>query len=132
MMKRKLVVAAVIQRDGLVLAAQRKSGVYEGKWEFPGGKVESGETPAEALVREIDEEFGVAIAVGELIVEVEFSVDGKQYLLQAYAAKHLDGEYKPVDHYRIDWILPSQLLSLDLAPPDVPVATILVSSDIYC
>ena len=128
-MKRQQVAAAVIQRDGLILVAQRNSGVHKGKWEFPGGKVELGETPSAALVREIDEEFGVKIAVGERLAEVAFSVDGSQYLLLAYLAHHLEGEYRPVVHGRVDWLLPSLLPTLDLTPADVPVAKLLASSD---
>lgn len=128
-MMRRQVAAAAIQRDGLVLVAQRKTGVYAGKWEFPGGKVEPGELPPDALVREIEEELGVVIEVGELIAEVKFSVDADQYVLLAYLAEHLVGEYRPVDHCRIDWVMPSQLLLLDLAPVDVVVATKLASTE---
>lgn len=128
-MIRKAVVAAVIERDGLIFVAQRHSGVHRGKWEFPGGKVEAGETPEGALVREIDEEFGVEIAVGEQFAEVEFSVKDRQYLLLVYLARHVRGEYCPVDHCRIDWLQLSMLPSLDFAPADIPVAALLASSD---
>ena len=128
-MKRQQVVAAIILRDGLILVAQRQSGVHAGKWEFPGGKVEPDETPAVALVREIDEEFGVEIAVGELFAEVEFSVAGRGYLLLAYLARHKSGAYRPVVHSRIDWLVPTMLPALDLTPADMPVAALLASAD---
>ncbi len=121
-MTRQEVVAAVIERDGRILVAQRHSGLHAGKWEFPGGKVEPGESPEAALRREIDEEFGVEISVGDRLVEVPFSVAGSSYLLVAYAARHRSGEYRPVDHHRIDWLAPDRLADLDLAPADVPVA----------
>lgn len=128
-MKRQQVVAAIVQRDGLILVAQRSSGIHKGKWEFPGGKVEAGETPSAALVREINEEFGVKIVVGERLAEVAFSLAGSQYLLLAYLAQHLEGEYRPVVHGRVDWLPMSLLPALDLTPADVPVAKLLASSD---
>ena len=121
-MARQEVVAAVIERDGLILVAQRLAGSHAGKWEFPGGKVEPGESPEAALRREIDEEFGVEITVGGRIIAVPFSVAGSDYLLLAYGARHRAGEYRPVAHQRIDWVQPARLADLDLAPADVPVA----------
>lgn len=127
-MKRQLVVAAVIQRNGLVLVAQRGAGLYAGKWEFPGGKVEVGESPEAALRREIDEEFGVEIAVGKLLAEVEFSVAGKEYLLVAHSARHIEGEYRPVVHCRIDWLPATMLSAVDFTPADIPVAALVASA----
>ncbi len=123
-----MVAAAVIERDGLILVAQRSSGVHAGKWEFPGGKVEAGETPAVALVREIEEEFGVLVEVGRRLAEVEFSVAGRRYLLLAHLASHRQGDYRPVVHSRIDWVAPARLAALDLTPADVPVAMLFAAS----
>jgi len=128
-MKRQQVVAAVIQRDGLVFVAQRESGVHAGKWEFPGGKVEVGESPAAALVREINEEFGVEILVGPRLTEVQFSVTGKEYSLLVYLAQHIQGEYRPVVHCQTDWVPAKMLPALDLAPADIPVAAMLAADD---
>ncbi len=128
--RRQQVVAAIIQRDdGLILVAQRNSGLHQGKWEFPGGKVELGETPQVALVREIDEELGVEIVVGEMLAQVEFSVAGAPYLLLAYLARHRHGEYRPVVHGRIEWLLPTMLPGLDLTPADLPIAVLLASPE---
>lgn len=121
--------AAVIERDGLILVAQRASGVHAGKWEFPGGKVEADETPAVALAREIEEEFGVAIEVGERLAEVEFLVAGRSYLLLAYRARHRQGEYRPTVHSRLAWLPPARLATLDLTPADVPVAMLLAAPE---
>lgn len=71
-MKRIEVVAAIIRREGLYLATQRGYGAFEGMWEFPGGKIEPGENPQEALVREIREELDMDIRVGELFCVREF------------------------------------------------------------
>lgn len=116
------VVAAVIQRDGQVLVAQRNSGYLAGKWEFPGGKVRPSESAEGALIREIQEEFGASIAVGKRIAEVPFSVESKRFLLIGFYARHIAGAYVPKDHSRICWTEPSKLLALDLSPADVPIA----------
>jgi len=121
-MEPQAVVAAVIHRDGLIFVARRSGGVHAGKWEFPGGKVEPGESPEAALRREIDEEFGVTVAVGELLLRVPFAVAGTEFVLLAHSARHLAGEYRPVAHGAIDWVAPERLAILDLAPADKPVA----------
>ena len=116
------VVAAVVQRDGLVFVAQRSSGHLAGKWEFPGGKVRDLEPPEEALKREIQEEFGALVSVNKRIAEVPFSVAGKEFILIGFYARHISGEYLIREHKRIRWVSPSQLLTLDLSPADIPIA----------
>ncbi len=116
------VVAGVIRRNGLILVAQRDFGSLAGKWEFPGGKVEESETPESALKREIQEEFNVGIQVDHLLGEIPFKVDQKEYLLLAFYATHLEGEYQLSDHLRIEWVQPSRLGEIDLAPADIPIA----------
>ena len=116
------VVAAVIKKDGLILVAQRKSGSLAGKWEFPGGKVRKAETREAALIREIQEELGATVLVGPLITEVPISKAEEELRLLGYYASHLSGEFSPVEHAGIRWVKPSQLLSLDLCPADVPLA----------
>ena len=87
-----VVVAAVIERDGAVLLARRKpGGPHGGLWEFPGGKVELNELPEEALAREIYEEFGVAVEIGEFIVASVHAYAHVAVDLRAYAVRLLDG-----------------------------------------
>lgn len=117
-----MVVAGIIERDGLILIAQRKSGSLAGKWEFPGGKVEQNESPQQALMREICEEFDVLIEVKDSIDQFPFEVDGKSYILIAYNVKHLSGNYKLTDHKQVKWVKPASLQDNDLAPVDIPVA----------
>ena len=71
-MKTIHVVAAIIENEGKILATQRGYGEFEGMWEFPGGKVEPGESSREALVREIQEELGADIAVGDYVCTAEY------------------------------------------------------------
>ena len=118
----KLVVAGVVVDGGRVLVAQRRRGAMAGKWEFPGGKVEPGETLEAALVRELSEEFTVTVAVDEKIHEEPFTVDGTAFRLIAFFARHLSGRFVPQDHRRILWLPPEALTAIDLTPADIPVA----------
>ena len=118
----KMVVAAVIEHQGRILVAQRAYGALAGKWEFPGGKIEDGEVPEEALVREIQEEFGATIEVEMFIYKVPFSVGDKNYELLAYYGKHISGDYEAHDHSRIEWVPLKSIMTMDLAPADIPIA----------
>jgi mutator protein MutT len=125
----KDVVGAMIQRDGLVLLAQRACSDLNGKWEFPGGKVEPGETHAVALKREIDEELGIKIEVGSRVASHEFSVRGKSYCLYVYWAAIMVGEPQSDEHHALTWVALDRLLTYDLAPADIPIAEEAVRSD---
>jgi mutator protein MutT len=112
------VVAAVVELDGKILIAQRSSGSMKGKWEFPGGKVNPGESAEQALIREIDEELRVDVDVGRFIGEVPFEVDGQPFRLLAFKAYLRSGVIRPTEHRAFQWVKPDELLSLDLAPAD--------------
>lgn len=118
----KDVVGAMIEHGGLVLVAQRKCADLNGKWEFPGGKVEPGETHSEALKREIAEELGVEIEVGSLVGTNTFSVRHQVYQLHVYSAVILHGSPKSDEHSSITWVPIDELLAVDLAPADIPIA----------
>ena len=93
-MKSVKVVAAVIERDGRILATQRATGAFAGGWEFPGGKVERDETLEQALHREIREELDARIEVGELIVEVEHAYDDFLLELSCFHCRLLDEDVR--------------------------------------
>jgi 8-oxo-dGTP diphosphatase len=116
------VVAAVIERDGKILACRRaphKS--LAGLWEFPGGKVEPGETDEVALAREIREELGIAITVGEFIAESVAPAGEAMIHLNAYWAQtNVVGEVSSTDHDRMEWFAPTDLQTVTWAPADVP------------
>lgn len=120
--------AAVIVDDGLVLACRRAPGTASsGLWELPGGKVESGETEPEALVREIAEELGVAITVGELLTRDVTRVGARHIQLSCWWAT-LQGERPSAstDHDLMEWVQPSRLDELAWATPDLPAVRLLV------
>ena len=113
------VVAAVIWRDGRLLLGQRPaSRSAPGQWEFPGGKVQGGETPEGALVRELAEELGVTARVGELIAETVIDSEPAGALHLAFYAVEIAGEPAAHHHQALRWVLPSELEALDLMPGD--------------
>jgi len=116
------VVGAVIVRDGEVLCARRgPGGAMAGLWEFPGGKIEPGETPREALAREIVEELACEVAVGALVEETTHAGDIGLITLTTFWCE-LRGEAMPMltEHAELRWLRPAALRELEWAPADVP------------
>jgi 8-oxo-dGTP diphosphatase len=114
-----VVVAAAIERDGRYLAARRtKPDWAAGRWEFPGGKVEAGESETDALVREIREELGVTIAVGNR-VPGEWPLHDDLFL-HLYVATLIDGEPQPLDHHdELRWLTPNEFEDVPWLESDV-------------
>ncbi len=113
------VVGAAILRDGRVLAARRTSpAAAAGRWEFPGGKVEPGETPEAALVREVVEELGCRVEVtGWMAGEVPI---GTSHFLAVALARLVDGEPDPVEHDLVRWLAAEELGDVDWLEADRP------------
>jgi 8-oxo-dGTP diphosphatase len=125
---RKLVVAALVREGTKVLMSRRRADQpMPGLWEFPGGKVEPGESPIAALEREVDEELGCAVAVGR-IHEVVFHPYGDfdLYML-VYEASISSGTPRPVQVAEVTWIEAERLPELDLLPADYPLARALAA-----
>jgi 8-oxo-dGTP diphosphatase len=113
------VTAGIMERDGRVLIAKRRPGKHmAGKWEFPGGKLEPGESPEQALVRELEEELGVRASVGELLCTVAWEGGGLSLELAAYRVNGFEGTPRLLEHQELRWVLPGELMSFDLADSD--------------
>jgi 8-oxo-dGTP diphosphatase len=122
------VTAAIMVKDGQVLIGRRKPGLrHAGKWEFPGGKVESDETPRACLKREMKEEFNIQVKVGDAFAENRFSYQRGPIHLMAFRVDWIDGDLRATVHDRIAWVLPADLTSYDLLPADIPFAEKLAS-----
>ena len=116
------VVGAAILRGGLCLVAQRSATMSAPlKWEFPGGKVEPGESPERALARELCEELGVRVEVGTHLGVGSAVNAGRTIVLDVYAATWLSGELHLAEHAQIAWCDAKRLQELDWAEPDVPI-----------
>jgi 8-oxo-dGTP diphosphatase len=118
----QIVTCAVIEKDGKILIARRKSGdQMAGKWEFPGGTIEPGETPAQCLKRELLEELGVEIGIDEFICSSTWKYDHATIKLLAFKATLLSGELILHDHAEISWVSPQELDDYDFPEADVPI-----------
>lgn len=121
-MKDVHVVAAIIHFDGRILAAKRLAGGPSGlKWEFPGGKVEVGESPRAALQREILEELGTLVAVEDEIGTFITELSGLRIRLQCFHCRAEGVSVTLADHSEVAWRTLEDLADLDWALPDVPV-----------
>jgi 8-oxo-dGTP diphosphatase len=128
----KKVVAAVIEKDGRVLMARRKKEIKSGGlWEFPGGRLEEGETPEKGLEREISEELGVAINVKEVLRSVTYRKPSLSIKLMAYRASMVDGKFRLTDHDEIRWVPPRDLDERDFTEPDRPIVRMLKTNEKY-
>lgn len=127
-MKRSIeVVGAIIVQDESVLVAQRGPGkALAGLWEFPGGKVEPGESPADALTREIIEELGCRIKVGERVTTTTHEYEFGTIELATYYATLTSGTPVASEHDELRWVRFNDLQSLDWAPADLPAVEAIV------
>lgn len=120
-MQTKKVVAAVILKDGKLFATQRGYGNYKDWWEFPGGKIEPGETPQEALRREIREELDTIVSVGELLYTVEYDYPEFHLSMQCYLCTIVSGELTLLEHEASRWLSKDELLNVRWLPADVAI-----------
>ncbi|MEM9070193.1 MAG: (deoxy)nucleoside triphosphate pyrophosphohydrolase [Myxococcota bacterium] len=126
-----LVAAGVIRRSGSsdVLLTQRLPGAHlEGKWEFPGGKVEANEDPRETVVRECLEECGVRVRVGDILEVTFHAYPEKSVLLLFFACELLEGSVEHLGVADHAWVPPEGIAAYDLPPADLDVVAKLVAS----
>jgi 8-oxo-dGTP diphosphatase len=116
------VVCALIERDGRVLVARRPEGkALAGKWEFPGGKVESGEAPETALLREIREELGCEVRAVAALPARPHAYPEATIRLLPFRCRLAAGTPEAREHSALAWVAPAALATLDLAAADLPV-----------
>ena len=113
------VVAAIIIDNGKVFATQRGYGEFQGGWEFPGGKIEDGETPEEALVREIKEELDTEIEVVELLDTVEYDYPKFHLSMDCFICKVKSGDLVLKEHEAAKWLTKETLDSVEWLPADL-------------
>ena len=120
-MKQIEVVAAIIRKDDKIFATQRGYGEWKDWWEFPGGKMEAGETPEEALVREIREELSAEISVDEFLCMVEYDYPAFHLTMHCYLCSLIGEALHLNEHEAAKWLTKDELLSVKWLPADVKV-----------
>jgi 8-oxo-dGTP diphosphatase len=117
-----VVAAALLDASGRVLVQQRPAGdSMAGLWEFPGGKVDSGETPEAALVREVHEELGIRLGTFAPLSFVEATVGGQHLLMLLYLCRAWHGEPAALHASALQWVTPDALYALPMPPADLPL-----------
>ena len=120
-MKTIEVVAAIIQHEGKILATQRGYGDFKDGWEFPGGKMEPGETMQQAIIREIQEELGVTISPTKLVTTVEYDYPTFHLTMHCLLSTVVEGEIKLIEHEDAKWLTRETLDSVEWLPADIEV-----------
>jgi 8-oxo-dGTP diphosphatase len=128
----KIVVAGIIKnRSGLILLVRRgPEESLRGYWEFPGGKVELGETEETCLVRELKEELGIDIEVGRFLDQNHYVYDHGEFLLKTFEVLIVGGEIGLSVHDKLVWVNPDELNTYNLAPADMPIAQLLAAKSV--
>jgi 8-oxo-dGTP diphosphatase len=129
-MKRIEVVAAIIRKEGKIFATQRGYGEWKDWWEFPGGKMEPGETPEEALKREIREELSTEICVDELLCTVEYDYPKFALTLHCYLCSLVTEALHLNEHEAAKWLAKDELGSVKWLPADVKVVEMLMNNSL--
>ena len=118
-MKEIKVVAAIIQKENKILATKRGYGEFINMWEFPGGKIESGETKEQALVREIKEELNIEISVDKFAIDVEYQYPNFYLFMSCFMCSIKEGSIELLEHNDGKWITKEELNTLNWLPADI-------------
>ena len=125
-MKTIEVVAAIIQKDGKYFATQRGYGEFEGLWEFPGGKIEPGESHETALKREIEEELGIDISIENFLCTTKYDYPSFHLIMHCYLCNIISGEIELKEHKDACWLNPEALNNVEWLPADKDIIEKLV------
>lgn len=118
-MKEIKVVAAIIQKENKILATKRGHGEFINMWEFPGGKIESGETKEQALVREIKEELNIEISVDKFAIDIEYQYPNFYLFMSCFMCSIKEGSIELLEHNDGKWITKEELNTLNWLPADI-------------
>lgn len=118
-MKEIKVVAAIVQKENKILATKRGYGEFINMWEFPGGKIESGETKEQALVREIKEELNIEINVDKFAIDVEYQYPNFYLFMSCFMCSIKEGSIELLEHNDGKWITKEELNTLNWLPADI-------------
>lgn len=124
-MKTIHVVAAIIERDGCVLATQRGYGEFEGDWEFPGGKVETGESREDALIREIQEELNAQVTVSRYLCTVDYDYETFHLHMDCFLCSLIDSHIDLLEHTQARWLNLSNIDTVKWIPADISIVNTL-------
>lgn len=118
-MKQIKVVAAIIQKENKILATKRGYGEFINMWEFPGGKIEPGETKEQALVREIKEELNIEISVDKFAIDIEYQYPNFYLFMSCFMCSIKEGSIELLEHNDGKWITKEELNTLNWLPADI-------------
>ena len=118
-MKEIKVVAAIIQKENKILATKRGYGEFINMWEFPGGKIESGETKEQDLVREIKEELNIEISVDKFAIDIEYQYPNFYLFMSCFMCSIKEGSIELLEHNDGKWITKEELNTLNWLPADI-------------
>ena len=130
-MKYIKVVAAIIKQEDKILIARRKKGKHlEFKWEYPGGKLENNEEENDALKRELKEEFSIEATIGRYLTESFYEYGSVNINLKAYLVESFSGDFRLIDHDKIEWIKIEEIKKHEFAPADIRINDYLIKNGI--
>lgn len=118
---KQVTAALLFYNNKLLISRRHKNDILAGKWEFPGGKVESGETSEECLAREMKEEFNIQVSVDKFFTSSTYKYTHGEFQLLAYFVTWLTGDLSPVVHDEIAWVDVKDLHNYDFLPADIPI-----------
>ncbi len=123
------VTAAIIRQEGKILICQRGAGGHCAfLWEFPGGKLEAGESEEECLIRECEEELGIHIAIQGVFAETTFQYPDRRIAFTFFNANITSGELMPTVHKQVRWVAPQELPEFDFCPADTEIVQKLIET----